>query len=129
MFKFFKSFLNTGTYQTLLITLAGASAALAGILEKIGCTVSTSGVTTCLPSDAPFWFPNSMEPYLIPIASAATALAVVIRFMKGTAATPSAPISESGDIGTVTQKQVDTVSSTVEKPKVNKPFIDTSRRK
>jgi hypothetical protein len=108
----FDKIFNSGTAQSILLVIAGASAGLDKLLEWLGCTYTTAGAQVCLPENVPTWFPEFLTPYLPVVAAIAAGLALVYRFAKGTAATPSAPISSSGAAGTVTQKQVDSVSVT-----------------
>ena len=101
---------NTGTIQSVALSISVIITALSSALVWLGCKIDAVGSLTCNVSDLPSWLPPSLTPWVIGTASVVGVIALIVRKVQGTLTTASAPISSSGAVGTVTQKQVDSVS-------------------
>lgn len=109
--KFITDFFNTSTLQSVILTITAVISAVSSGLVWLGCKTDALGSLTCNINDLPSWLPPSLAPWVIGTASVLAVAGLVIRKVQGILTTPVAPISSSGAVGTVTQKQVDSVSS------------------
>jgi hypothetical protein len=106
MFDYIKKLLNLDAFQSYITVAIAAQGGLIWLLSKAGCVADAAGVFNCTASTAPTW----LLPYL-PIGITILAiLKVVISFTQGKVIAKTAVISSTGAAGTVTQKQVDSVS-------------------
>lgn len=94
--------MNTNLFQTILTTAGLILAGVATVLIHMGCTTLPDGSLSCAVNSAPIW----LAPYMVSIASLLGIAKLIIGYLTGKLAAPTAIISDSGKAGTVTPAQV-----------------------
>jgi hypothetical protein len=93
--------MNSNLFQTILTVLLTISGLATSVLVSLGCN-DIGGSISCVASNAPTW----MVPYLGIAASVLGILKLVIGAFTGKLTAPTAAVSKSGNVGTVSPSDV-----------------------